>query len=54
MTYKFHLNADLQAVWLRLAGKFNAPLAQLEEFAIRTRRNGVRGVDGAPQEEEGE
>jgi len=51
---KVYLDASMEAVNARLAGRhrFNAPLAQQEELAIRTRRNGVRGVDGAPEIEQ--
>ena len=39
--YKFHLNADLREVWLRLAGDFKAEVAQAEERLNRNQQGGV-------------
>jgi len=47
------LDADFKVV-ARMTARRKAPLAQQEELAIRTRRNGVRGVDGAPEFDERE
>jgi hypothetical protein len=39
--YKFELNADLEQVWLRLAGNFKADVAQVEERLLRTQEVGA-------------
>ena len=48
------LDADFRSVCARLTARRKAPLAQQEEHGIRTPENGVRGVSGAPEKEEGE
>jgi hypothetical protein len=45
------VSADLREVHARLTRKFNASVAQQEEFGIRTPENAVRGRTEAPEQE---
>ncbi len=46
------VSADLKTIHAVVIARRKAPLAQPEEPAIRNRKTGVQGVNGAPQERE--
>jgi len=46
------VSADFKTIHAVVIAKRKAPLAQPEEPAIRNRKTGVQGVNGAPQERE--
>lgn len=50
--HEYSFNADLQSVWLRLAGHFKAPLVELGQHDTRNVEAPVRTRDGAPQDSE--
>lgn len=50
--FKFELNADLREVWLRLAGEFNAGVAESHRAPFVREKTGVKIPPPAPDWEE--